>query len=376
MPATLLEVFPGWWCCSTNVTFRGFGMLQEVHPLQKANGHIELELQLTALTPKPQQQHLFDIHWRDEAEFTRFNSPFTIETTFSVNDLAEHYMLHIGGFRQHVIYTPAVSRCQPAFVRQTPILFTVIPHSHTSVEDPARILLTTKMIIAHVNHHVKLGLAGTIHYDVEPFLTHLSNDPAIQELVLQGSLRLIKWDLEVQGYLPDGLVWHKNRAKTLQYNHAILAHWGLDVYINPLDIDEFMASKGPFTMKQLLADGCLVPGGQTTLYRYDIRCGTCQGREADAWLQSKANPLTLYNETDWKIRLRGKPILHADTSFSMSIHESGMFHGGLRQYKRCLFHLHIVNLFSYRRSVSDNDKFGGDISWNWSIRPETGLLRG
>ena len=167
--------------------------------------------------------------------------------------------------------------------------------------------------------------------------------------------------------MPDGLVWHKNRAKTLQYNHAILAHWGLDVYVNPVDIDEFLASKQPFTLEQLLADQCLVSGGQTTLYRYDIRCGTCQGREADIWLKPGANPLLMYNETDWKIRLRGKPILHADTSFSMAIHESGVFHGGRQQYKKCLFHVHIVNLFGYRRTGTDNAKFTADISWDWSV---------
>lgn len=344
-------------------------MLQEVHPLQKINGKVEIELQLTALTPKPQQQHLFDVYWREEKEFTRSNSPFTIETTIPLEELATHYMLHIGGFRQHVIYSPKIYDCQPAFTRQSPVMLTVIPHSHSDVEDPARVELTTKMIVAHVNHHIALGLAGTVHYDVEPFLSHLVNDSAIQELILQGSLRLIRWDLEVQGYMPDGLVWHKNRAKTLQYNHAILAHWGLDVYINPVDIDEFLASKEPFTMQQLLADQCLLPGGQTNLYRYDIRCGTCQAREADIWLQSGTNPLLMYNETDWKIRLRGKPILHADTSFSMSIHESGVFHNGSRHQKRCLFHLHVVNLFSYRRTVTDNSKFSADISWDWSIRP-------
>lgn len=358
--------------CRGNVTVRGYGMLQEVHPLQQANGQIELELQLTSLTlGHPVKQHRFDIYWREEEESTRSNSPFTIETTIPIKDVATHYMLHVGGFRQHLIYSPKVSSCQPVFARQTPILLTVIPHSHTGVEDASRIQLTTRMITAHVKHHIKLGLAGTVHYNVEPFLTHLSNDSAIQALILQGSLRLIKWDLEVQGYMPDGLVWHKNRAKTLQYNHAILAHWGLDVYLNPLDIDEFMAAKEPFTVAQLLADQHIVSGGQTTLYRYDIRCGSCQGPEAKIWLQQSGdNPLKMYNETDWRVRLRGKPILHADTSFSMSIHEAGLFHSGLQHFKGFLFHVHVVNLFRYRRTAFDNDKFSADISWDWSIRPE------
>ena len=347
-------------------------MLQEVHLLQKANGQIQVELQLTSLALRHTvKQHRFDIYWREEDECTRFNSPFTIETTIPMKDLATHYMLHVGGFRQHLIYTPKVSTCQLVFARQAPVLLTVIPHSHTGVEDPSRIQLTTRMITAHVKHHIKLGLAGTVHYNVEPFLAHLSNDSTIQALILQGSLRLIKWDFEVQGYTPDGLVWHKNRAKTLQYNHAILAHWGLDVYLNPLDIDEFMAAKEPFTMAQLLADQHIVSGGQTTLYRYDIRCGSCQGPEADIWLQESGdNPLKMYNETDWRVRLRGKPILHADTSFSMSIHEAGLFHGGLQQHKGFLFHVHIVNLFRYRRTASGNDSFSADISWNWSIGPE------
>lgn len=358
--------------CRTNVIIRGYGMLQEVHPLQLANGLVQLELQLTSLTPRHlAKQHLFDIYWREEDESTRFNSPFTFETTFPSKDLAQHYMLHVGGFRHHVIYSPRVRSCQPVFSRQTPILLTVIPHSHTGVEDPARIELTTRMITAHVKHHVMLGLAGTVHYNVEPFLTHLSKDPGIQELVVQGNLRLIKWDSEVQGYNPSGLVWHKNRAKTLQYNHAILAHWGLDVYLNPVDIDEFMASHEPFTVAQLLADQHLVQRGQTTLYRYDIRCGSCRGPEADMWRQQSGhNPLLMYNETDWQPRLRGKPIVHADTSFSMSIHESGVFHGGLQRHKGFLFHLHIVNLFRYRRSTSENDRFSADTSWDWSIRPK------
>ena len=358
--------------CRASVTIRGFGMLQEVHPLQEANGQIELELQLTSLVlGRTVKQHRFDIYWREEEESTRFNSPFTLETTIPIKNLATHYMLHVGGFRQHLIYSPKVSSCQPAFARQTPILLTVIPHSHTGAEHPSRIQLTTRMITAHVKHHIKLGLAGTVHYNIEPFLSHLSNDSAIQALILQGNLRLIRWDFEVQGYMPDGLVWHKNRAKTLQYNHAILAHWGLDAYLNPLDIDEFMAAKKPFNVAQLLADKHIVLGGQTTLYRYDIRCGSCQGPETNIWLrQSGDNPLKMYNETDWRVRLRGKPILHADTSFSMSIHEAGVFHGGLQQHKGFLFHVHIVNLFRYRRTASDDDKFTADVSWDWSTGPD------
>ncbi|KAL3158802.1 hypothetical protein ABBQ32_011529 [Trebouxia sp. C0010 RCD-2024] len=360
-------------CTESNVTIRGYGMLQEVHPLQKANGQVQLELQLTSLTPKDiVKQHLFDVYWREEEESTRFNSPFTIESSVPIRDLAEHYMLHVGGFRQHIIYSPRVHNCQPVVSRQTPVLLTVIPHSHTGAEDPTRVGLTTRMITAHVKHHVMLGLAGTVHYNVEPFLTHLSEDPGIQALIMQGNLRLIKWDFEVQGYNPNGLVWHKNRAKALQYNHAILAHWGLDAYLNPVDIDEFMASREPFTVAELVADQRLVPKGQTNLYRYDIRCGTCQGQEADIWLHNSGrNPLLMYNETDWQPRLRGKPILYADTSFSMSIHESGVFHGALQQYRGFLFHLHVVNLFRYRRSASDNDKFSADTVWDWPVRPES-----
>ena len=165
-------------------------------------------------------------------------------------------------------------------------------------------------------------------------------------------------------------MWHKNRAKTLQYNHAILSHCGLDVYVNLVDIDEFMAAKEPFTVAQLLADQHLVPGGQTTLYRYDIRCGSCHGREPDIWLQQSGyNPLMMYNETDWNIGLRGKAIVHADTSFSMSIHESGVFHGGLQQHTGFLFHLHLANLFRYRRIVSDN-MFSADTSWGWLFRTQ------
>ena len=180
-------------------------------------------------------------------------------------------MLHIGGFRQHVIFTPRVFSCHPPVSRKTPVLLTVVPHSHTNVEDSERLELTKRMLIEHVNHHIKLGLAGTVHYDVEPFLSYLAADVTIQKLVLQGSLRLIQWDQEVQGYQPNGLVWHKNKAKTLQYNHALLAHWGLDVYINPLDIDEFMAIRAPGSVSQLLANDCIVRGGHTTLFRYHIR---------------------------------------------------------------------------------------------------------
>lgn len=344
-------------------------MLQEVHPLQKAHGQVDLEVQLTALTSSPQQQYLMNIYWRTEREYTRFSAPFTFETTFPFSDLASHYMLHIGGFRQHVIFTPRIFSCHAPIMRQTPVLITVIPHSHTGVEDSQRVALTTRMLIAHVNHHAKLGLAGTIHYEFEPFLTHLASDPSIQNLVLQGNLRLIRWDVEVQGYMPDGLVWNKNRAKTLEYNHAILAHWGLDVYINPVDIDEFMATTGPSSVAELFSEGCIVPGGHTTLLRYDIRCGTCQGPESAIWLaNSGINPLALYNETDWDIRLRGKAVVYADTSFSMAIHESGVFHDGLERHKYCVFHLHVVNLFQYRRSASDNAKFSPDTSWDWSIQ--------
>lgn len=130
-----------------------------------------------------------------------------------------------------------------------------------------------------------------------------------------------------------------------------------------------MATREPSSVAQLFSDGCIVPGGQTITLRYDIRCGECQGAESGMWLaKAGINPLTLYNETDWQIRLRGKAIVHADTSFSMAIHESGVFHDGLERYKHCVFHLHVVNLFLYRRTAADNHKFNSDTSWDWSLQ--------
>ena len=332
---------------------------------------MELEMLLTPLSGPSDQQHRLELFWRDENEGARFSAPFTVEATFPYNLTAPHYQLHVGGFMQHVVFTPRVSSCQPVIARQNPILITVLPHSHTNIEDAARLQLATQMLIKHVHHHLKLGLAGTVHYDVEPFLSQLASNSEIQALIAQGSLRLITFDIEVQGFMPTGLVWNKNSAKALQYNHAILAHWGLDVYLNPLDIDEFMATNSPMTVAQLVENQCIVPGGQTLLYRFDIRCGTCQANESSIWSHATENPLSFYNETDWQIRLRGKPIVYADTSFSMSIHEAGDFHGGAALWKpvSCMFHIHVVNVFGYRRGTSHNTKFSNDTSWDWLVQP-------
>lgn len=346
-------------------------MLQPVHPLHQVHGQMELEMLLAPLSGASEQQHKLDVYWRAETERSRFNAPFSIETSFPHAQTALHYQLHIGGFIQHVIFSPKVLSCLPVTSRQMPVLITVLPHSHTDIEDSTRLELVTQMLIQHVHHHLKLGVAGTVHYDVEPFLSKLASNLHIQNLVKQGSLRLIPWDMEVQGFMPNGLVWHKNSAKALQYNHAVLAHWGLDVYVNPMDIDEFMATKRSASIAQLLKGNCIVAGGQTLLYRFDVRCGSCNQSEPRIWLSDDQNPLTWYNETDWKVRLRGKPIVYADTSYSMSIHEAGNWHGGLERWKPadCLFHIHLVNLFGHRRGVEDDAKFSSDTSWNWLIPP-------
>lgn len=342
--------------------------MQAVHPSYLVQGQVELEIVLTPLAGTNHHRHNLHTYWRSEQERSRFHAPFSPETSFPYNQTAPHYKLYIGGFARHVVFSPRISSCLPAVSRQTAALITILPHSHTDIADPTRLQLVTQMLIQHVRHHQKLGVAGTVHYEVEPFLSQLISNPQIQALIAEGSLRLIAWDGEVQGYMPDGLVWHKNSAKSLQYNHAILAHWGLDVYLNPMDLDEFMATTHKASIPQLLTGNCIVPGGQTLLYRFDVRCSTCHhGAESQVWIaESGGNPLAMYDETDWKIRLRGKPILYADTSYSMSIHEAGNWHGGMERWKPagCLFHIHFVNLFGHRRGDAN---FSSDTSWDWLV---------
>lgn len=228
------------------------------------------------------------------------------------------------------------------------------------------------MLVEHVTHHKKLGLVGTAHYEVEPYLSYMANHSAVQALVEQGSLRLIRWDMQVQledafGFLLQGRTWHVERSKVLQFNHAILAHWGLDAYLNTMDNDEFMGTNEATNVSVMLANGCIVPQGNTNDMRYDIRCGGCTGTETDLWkAPGQHNHLRLYNETDFRVRLRGKPILYADASFSSSIHESGVFHEGREDMSSCFYHLHMVNLFSPRRNASDHE-FTSDTSWQWIL---------
>ena len=240
----------------------------------------------------------------------------------------------------------------------------------------AECLLFVQVLVEHVNYHKKLGLAGTVHYDVEPHMSHLTNHAAIQTLVEDGSLRLIEWDMEIQleyafGLLLQGVSWHRDRSRVLQYNHAILAHWGLDVYINPLDSDEFLATHEATNMSQMLANGCIIPHGNTNALRFDIRCGECTGTEFDLWRSpQQMNRLTHYNKTDFKVRLRGKPILYADSSFSMAIHESGTFSNAEEHTSYCFFHIHVVNMFRPRRDASDID-FVDDTRWKWILSDST-----
>ncbi len=218
-------------------TVRGFGMLQGSAPSKESiHGEFELDLQLINLPGMPSQRHSFKVYWRDANEYTRFHSPFTVETTFPFEDTATHYKIRVGGFsdQAHLIFTPHISSCQTQVVRHNPVLLTVIPHSYVASVSPANLELMAKILIAHVNHHLKLGLAGTVHYEVEPYLSYLANHKGIQALIQQGTLRLIRWDLEIQledafGILLTHNIWHKDRSKVLQYNHAMLVHWGLDV---------------------------------------------------------------------------------------------------------------------------------------------------
>ena len=82
--------------------------------------------------------------------------------------------------------------------RETPALFTVITNSYQSSDAPAQLELVAVLLIAHVKHHLELGLVGTVHYEVEPYLSYLAAHPGIQILIQQGTLRLIRWDLEPQ----------------------------------------------------------------------------------------------------------------------------------------------------------------------------------
>ena len=135
-----------------------------------------------------------------------------------------------------------------------------------------------------------------------------------------------------------------------------------------MDNDEFLATNEPTDVSQMLVNGCIVPHGSTSALRYDIRCGSCNGTETDLWrFPQKQNRLTQCTETDFRVGLRGKPILYADASFSMSIHESGVFHNGQEDISCCFYHIHVVNLFAPRRDASDVE-FTNDTSWRWVLR--------
>ena len=356
-------------------TVRGFGMLQgSAESKESIHGEFELDLQLISLPGMPTQQHMFKVYWRDKYEATRYHSPFTVETAIPFEQTAPHYRIRVGGFSEqaHLTFTPQVSSCSSVVTRESPALLTVLTHSYATADSPENLELMAQNLVAHVKHHLKLGLVGTVHYEADPYLSYLASHTEVQALIQQGTLRLIQWDMEIQlenafGILLTKGIWHVERSKVLQYNHAMLAHWGLDVYINPLDNDEFLATNKPTNVSEMLANGCIMPEGHTTALRYDIRCGTCQGVEGDLWLSQKTeNPLSHYNETDWRVRLRGKPVLHADNSFSMAIHEAGVFHRGQEHHSYCFFHLHMVNLYSVRRDKSDTE-FTSDISWNWML---------
>lgn len=228
------------------------------------------------------------------------------------------------------------------------------------------------MLVEHVTYHKKLGIVGTVHYEVEPYLSYLASHDAVQQLIEEGCLRLVSWDMQVQleyafGLLLQGSSWHMDRSKVLQYNHAVLAHWGLDTYLNTLDPDEFMATNEATNVSQMLANGCIVPQGNTNALRYDVRCGECPGTETDLWASpTQHNRLTVYNEIDLRVRLRGKPVLYADSSYSMAIHEAGLFHDGREELSYCFYHIHVVNMFVTRRNASDID-FEDDSRWKWIL---------
>ena len=343
---------------------------------ESIHGEFELDLKLTSLPGEPSQQHNFTVYWRDKEEDTRFHAPFTVEVTIPFKDTLPRYRIAVGGFHKQatVIFTPQVSSCQAKFERIEPALFTVIPHSYNEQPEAShdQLELIAKLLVAHVEHHLKLGLLGTVHYEIEPYLSYLASHSEVQNLISQGVLRLVQWDLEIQlenafGILLTGSRWHVTLSRTLQYNHAMLAHWGMDVYMNPLDNDEFLATREPTSVSKMLSDGCITNRGHTTDMRYDIRCGSCHGNETGLWLrESNKSPLTYYNEIDWRVRLRGKPVIHVDNTFSMAIHEAGVFHHGRDRHSECFFHIHMVNLFSERRDQSDNE-FTDATSWNWVL---------
>lgn len=285
-------------------TVRAFGMLQGVADgSESIHGEFDIDIHLNSLGSN--QHHSLEVFWRDEEEETRFHSPFTAETSFPLEETAAQYRIQVGGFHGHVIWSPHVYSCPEPTDRKAPAVMTVLTHSYSDSTDLADLEVVAQVLVQHVRYHRKLGLVGTLHYEVEPYLTYLANHNEVQALVQEGRLRLICWGMQVQleyafGLLLQGSAWHKDRSKVLQYNHAILAHWGLDVYINTMDNDEFLATNEPTNVSQMLVNGCIVPHGNTNALRYDIRCGSCNGTETDLWrFPQKQNRLTQYTETDF-----------------------------------------------------------------------------
>ena len=66
--------------------------------------------------------------------------------------------------------------------------------------------------------------------------------------------------------------------QTMVYSHAFLAHWGHNVMLAAVDVDEYMAIQEPQRIIQdLIVRGCIDRRRHATFLRFNMVCDRCRG---------------------------------------------------------------------------------------------------
>lgn len=228
--------------------------------------------------------------------------------------------------------------------------------------------LAAQLLVHHVRHHLKMGLAGDIIYVQHHYASQLLKNSEVAEYVRKGQLEIIVWDSLAQ---VTGLHYSDQH---LQYSHSMLEHWGENVHLIIADVDEFLVASEPKNISSILE--CVNWTDQARFHRWDAVCTSelCQGEsELPAWVSAVDNPLQYYTRINPKGKSWDNPkvMVSPERVHNMFVHEGFVEPGGseVRVPDQCAFMLHLR--FLYRRRDEPLEDYKENTSWQWALRNAT-----
>lgn len=164
----------------------------------------------------------------DPCRSTEYRYPWF---SFRINNMRDAFIF-IEGSRQTISLSD-VSVASYMHSKQT--VRHILSSTYGKASEPT---VFSQIMGEYISYHHGLGLSGTTHYCRPSMCKQLLEDPDISSLIHAGTLKLEMWDAVPAR--PDWVYYDQ----ALQYNHAILKHYGTGTYLYIADLDEYLALDG------------------------------------------------------------------------------------------------------------------------------------